>query len=128
MPWTPSIRTAAIFAEYVELGLGDSPSRQMWKDLMSTLSYFFQSEAAQQVRAEGREEGRLLAKAEGVLSVLEHRGVSVPATVHERVLACTDIAQLDVWWNRAFTISDATALFRSEAGDDAGEDEPADIG
>jgi len=41
------------------------------------------------------------------------RGVSVPATVREQILACTDLAQLDTWLRRAVTATTAEDVIRA---------------
>ncbi|WP_329166338.1 hypothetical protein OG709_14005 [Streptomyces sp. NBC_01267] len=78
---------------------------------MTTLSYFFQSEAAQQVREEGREEGRAEAQAGAVLMVLERRGVAVPPEVRDRVNRCTNLPTLAAWLDRAWSVASAGELF-----------------
>lgn len=50
-----------------------------------------------EARGEARGEGR------AVLTVLAARGVPVPDAARERILACTDLAQLDAWLHRAGT-------------------------
>ncbi|WP_433928468.1 hypothetical protein WME76_30040 [Sorangium sp. So ce119] len=62
-------------------------------------------------RQEGRLEGILEAKANDVLAVFEVRGVEVPADVRERILASTDLAELDGWLRRAVVVSNARELF-----------------
>ncbi|XYH95922.1 hypothetical protein ACMHYB_50380 [Sorangium sp. So ce1128] len=87
-------------------------------EAMMKSGYEFQSEFARSYVAKGmekgREEGRQLglleAKAHDVLAVLDARGLDVPAEVRERVLASTDIAELDGWVRRAAVISDAREL------------------
>jgi hypothetical protein len=64
-------------------------------------------------REEGRAEGEAAGRALAVLAFLGARGVAVSPAVRERVLACTDVALLDVWIARA---ADAT-----EAGEVVGE-------
>jgi len=39
--------------------------------------------------------------------------VSVPATVREQILACTDLAQLDTWLRRAVTATTAEDVIRA---------------
>jgi hypothetical protein len=63
-----------------------------------------QHEALGEARGEARGEGR------AVLTVLEARGVPVPAAVREQILACSDVAQLDVWLCRAVTATTAEAV------------------
>ncbi|KYF63758.1 hypothetical protein BE11_18560 [Sorangium cellulosum] len=78
-------------------------------------NYEFQSEFARSYVAKGVEQGRLAGllegKAQDVLAVLEARGLEVPAEVRERVLASTDIAELDRWIRRAASVGDARELF-----------------
>jgi hypothetical protein len=136
---TIDINQAAIYAEYVEAGLGNSPARAKWRELMTTLGYFFQSEAAQKVRAEARQEGlqegrqegrqeghqegrqegrqeglqegRVEGRALAILRVLEFRGIAVPEQVSSRILSCSDDERLDAWLNRALDVSHAEAIF-----------------
>lgn len=61
-------------------------------------------------RAEGLREGTLKAKVHAVLAVLEARRLEVPAKVRERVLASTDIGELDRWIRRAAVVRDAREL------------------
>ncbi|HEY9441492.1 MAG TPA: hypothetical protein VIS29_23190 [Streptomyces sp.] len=103
--------TAAIFAEFTEAGLGDTQAREIWRDLMTTLSHFYRSEAAQQVRAEGREEGRAEAEAASVLRTLKWRGIEVPDAVRERVVSCADLNLLSAWAERAYEVAGAEELF-----------------
>ncbi|MGK4002070.1 hypothetical protein WMF31_05565 [Sorangium sp. So ce1036] len=76
--------------------------------------YEFQSEFARSYVAKGMEKGRqaglLEAKAQDVLAFLEARGLEVPAEVRERVLASTDLAELDRWIRRAASVGDAREL------------------
>ncbi|XXV24697.1 hypothetical protein WME87_40865 [Sorangium sp. So ce1389] len=85
---------------------------------MMKSGYEFQSEFARSYvakgvekgREQGRQEGLLEAKAQAVLAVLEARGLEVPAEVRERVLASTDVAELDRWIRRAASVGDAREL------------------
>jgi hypothetical protein len=77
-------------------------ARTRWEAFMSTTigyKYEFRSELALQAKAEGKAEG----EAHSVLTVLEARGVAVPDDVRDRILACTDLAQLDTWLRRSIT-------------------------
>jgi hypothetical protein len=55
------------------------------------------------------------ARAESILAVLTARGVVVAREVRERVLACTDVALLDVWIARAANAQDAAEVVREAA-------------
>ena len=57
----------------------------------------------------GREEGLARGRAEDVLRILTGRGVRVDESSRQRILACTDVATLDRWFDRslnAATLSD----------------------
>lgn len=54
-------------------------------------------------------------KAEEAISVLEARGLEVPADVRDRVLGTTDLAKLDLWIRRAAVVSEARELFATPA-------------
>ncbi|AKT42186.1 hypothetical protein [Chondromyces crocatus] len=81
--------------------------------------YVYQSNFARSYVAQGRREGLLegernglvTGKAQAVLAVLEARAIKIPATVRKRVLASTDLTELDQWVRRAAAIGDASALF-----------------
>ncbi len=118
--------SAAVFVQFIDSCLTDPQAKQMWRDLMTAIQYFWRHPLAEQVREEGREEGmeqgleqgleqgRTEAKAEMVLHILEWRGIPVPDAVRERVNACTDLDRLEVWAQRAVHATDATELFAEE--------------
>ncbi|MFJ9730117.1 hypothetical protein ACIRU2_01940 [Streptomyces sp. NPDC101169] len=102
--------TAAVLAQFVDSCLADPQAKQMWRDLMTATQYFWRHPLAEQVR----EEGRVEAKAEMVLHILEWRGIEVPDAVRDRVNACTDLNRLEVWAQRAMRAEDAAELFEGE--------------
>lgn len=57
-----------------------------------------------------RDEGRVESRAEDILRILEVRGVAVADDVRQRITACTDLAVLDVWFERAVTATTADAV------------------
>ncbi|MFC4910803.1 hypothetical protein [Actinomadura gamaensis] len=67
---------------------------------------------ASEARARGVREGRIEGQAEGVLLVLEGRGLTVSSDECERVLACTDPERLREWLTRAGTVGASAELFR----------------
>lgn len=103
--------TAAVLAQFTESCLVDPQAQQIWRDLMTAINYFFRHEVAEKVREEGREEGRLEDRAEMTLNVLEWRGIEVPDSVRERVRACKDLEQLELWARRAVHATEAGQLF-----------------
>lgn len=106
--------SAAVFVQFVDSCLVDPQAKQMWRDLMTAMQYFWRHPLAEQVREEGREEGRVEQCAEMVLRVLEWRGIAVSDAVRERVGACTDLEQLEVWAQRAVHVGDDAELFAGE--------------
>jgi hypothetical protein len=52
-------------------------------------------------------------RAEGILTILGARGITVPDEVRERIISCTDIGQLDAWIVRAATSERIDDLFTS---------------
>jgi len=63
----------------------------------------------EQGREQGLAQGRLQARAEAVLRILAARGVLVGDEAQQHILACTDMATLDRWFDRALnatTLSD----------------------
>lgn len=100
-----------IYAELVEAGLGDTPARDLWRDLMSALLNFFRSEHAQRAFAEVRAESRAEKAAEDVLRVLSLRGLEVTVETRERIESCKDLELLDTWLDRAVTAACTEELF-----------------
>ncbi|MFI0239732.1 hypothetical protein [Streptomyces sp. NPDC016845] len=108
--------SAGMLAQFVDTGLVNPQAKEIWRNLMTQVSYFFRHPVAEQVREEGREEGRAQDRAEMTLRILEWRGLSVPGVVRDRVLACSDTEQLTVWAERAVHVSDPADLFTPGAG------------
>ena len=96
--------------------LGDQRRRAV-EDLMRTSNYEYKSDFAKGYCAEGRAEGIAAGKAEGVLTVLDARGLSLDEATRQRVHACVDPAVLDRWLRRAAVAVTAAEVF---AEDDAG--------
>ena len=64
-------------------------------------------------RKQGEAKGKAKGKAEAVLGVLEHRGVTVSAGVHRKVLAGRDELLLQRWFDLAFSVASAGELFEA---------------
>ncbi|WP_437482679.1 hypothetical protein WME75_41340 [Sorangium sp. So ce1014] len=114
----------AVYGDLVLSSLNGAARRTL--EAMMKSGYEFQSEFARSYAAKGRKEGMekgrkegmekgreqgiLEGKAQAVLAVLEARGLEVPAEVRERVLASTDLAELDRWIRRAASVGDTREL------------------
>ncbi|GAA1788687.1 hypothetical protein GCM10009682_08450 [Luedemannella flava] len=62
-------------------------------------------------RIEGRAEGRAEGEARSLLTVLDARGIEVPADARDRITSCTDIVQLERWIRLATTATSVEDLF-----------------
>ncbi|WP_437675375.1 hypothetical protein [Sorangium sp. So ce131] len=106
----------ALYTDVVLSSLNEAARRTL--EAMMKGGYEFQSEFARSYVAkgvekgleQGRQQGLLEAKAHDVLTFLEARGLEIPADVRERVLASTDLAELDRWIRRAAVVGDAREL------------------
>lgn len=99
--------SAALLAQLVTSGLVNSQAKEIWRDLMAPVNYFFRHPVAEQVRHETRVEDHI----EMTLRILELRGLQVPDSVRVRVQACTDLDQLKIWSERAVRVTDPVDLF-----------------
>ncbi|MCQ4204963.1 hypothetical protein M4J06_003336 [Streptomyces coelicoflavus] len=104
--------TASKFIELTEQGLGTTPAANLWRQIMAADLSFFQSQTAQNLRAEGRAVGR----AEAILLLLGDRGVEVSEEARERILGCQDLEVLDLWVRRAVTAVSVAEVFGGPEG------------
>ncbi|MFF3502293.1 hypothetical protein [Streptomyces sp. NPDC003247] len=107
--------TAAVFVQFVDSCLADDQARQMWRDLMTAIQYFWRHPLAEQVREEGRVEGReevrVQERADTVVRILGFRGVPVSDAVRARVESCSDLDRLALWQKRALHVEKAEDIF-----------------
>jgi len=88
-------------------------ARQILRDMMTMTEWkddFIESYVSVGLE-QGREQGREEAKAEYVLMALDKRGLDLTAAQREQVSVCTDLAQLDRWFERALTAATAADVF-----------------
>lgn len=109
LPALDSERTR-LYARLIVLFLGEE-ARQELEEMMRSdnpqeVDFF------QRFVDEGMEKG----KAAAVLVVLRGRGLEVDAKARERIVSCTDTAQLEKWLLRAGTIHSVQELFEFESG------------
>ncbi|WP_433889093.1 hypothetical protein [Streptomyces sp. CA-111067] len=102
--------TADLFKELTELGLGKSPAAKTWRNLMAIPTSFFRSETAEKLRDEGRAEG----KARDILRILEFRSIEVGNIPRARIMRCTDLGILDLWFDRALAADRLEDVLRDE--------------
>lgn len=97
--------------EFTAHGLGNRPAKHLWRNLVAADLSFYKSYISEELRDEGREEGRAQRGAEDVLLVLEQRGLDVPDPVRLRITECADPETLRHWLARAVTAPSAEAVF-----------------
>lgn len=112
------------WAEYVDIGLGDGPARELWRQLMATWTPNFPGSGTvveeawlagrAKGEAKGRAEGEAKGRAEDILRILGRRGVEVSDSVRERVSACADLDVLSGWLDRSLSVASAEELFVEE--------------
>jgi predicted transposase YdaD len=78
-----------------------------------TKERLMESELYREIFGEGKAKGEARGEARGILNVLAARRIPVSDTIRERILACTDIATLDVWMRRAATAATAASVVRA---------------
>jgi len=99
---------ATLYGDVVLSCLGEAARRAL-EAMMGSGNYEYQSEFVRRNVARGRAEHA----AQAVLAVLETRGLAIPDDVRQRVLASTDVAELDRWLLRAVVVGSAAEIFES---------------
>ena len=62
---------------------------------------------------QGLEQGVAKAKAEDILKIIDARAIDVTTLQRDQVSSCTDIAQLDEWFDSALAADSAADIFKS---------------
>jgi hypothetical protein len=96
--------------ELIAQGLGKLPAAQLWRNLVAVDLSFYKSPLSEEIRAEGRAEGR----AQDILFILERRGVSLPDDARARITGCDDAEILLHWLGRSLTAASAEDVFGDE--------------
>ena len=96
--------------ELISQGLGNRPAKQLWRNLVAVDLSFYKSDIAEEIR----DEGRVNAYGAAILTVLEQRGINVPADARQRITECGDLETLQTWLARAATALSAAEIFGDE--------------
>jgi len=89
-------------------GFASHPAAQAaLEEMMSSGTYEYQSELARKYYGQGLTKG----KAEGILTILENRGIDLSSEQRETILTCLDLEQLGRRLRRSLTLSNAPELF-----------------
>jgi hypothetical protein len=114
------------FSFYIDLAISafGGAARSALEAFMQSGSYQYQSEFVRKLVAQGLEkglekglrqgqqEGRLEGEHHALFKVLEARGLAVDDTARRRILACSELAQLDLWLGKAVTVQSVQELFK----------------
>jgi hypothetical protein len=87
-------------------------ARRALEEMMK--GYEYQSDLGKkyaQMSAQARAEGRAEGEARALLTVLQARGIAVPDSVRERILAQKDLEQLKSWLNKSVVASSVNEVF-----------------
>ena len=98
---------------YCELVLQslDRVAQAALEKLMASGQFQYRSPFARKFLGEGLAKGRAQGKAHSVLTVLRARRLTITDEQKTRILACTEMKQLDRWLKRALSISSVRQLF-----------------
>ena len=113
---TSDLASYVYYSEMLEVGLGDTPARALWRKLMKVNGSYFPGrgtlveESFLEGKAEGQAEGQAAGLAQAVLQMLAHRGITVSDAARERIAGCHDIDTLNRWVDAAFTVASAEEL------------------
>lgn len=102
---------ASSLSEFTEIGLGDTPSAEIWKAMMATRTYPFVSQTRRIAHEEGLAEGKAQGLATAIFTVLRRRGVTVDDASRERIESCVDADALAAWLDKSFVVDKASDLF-----------------
>ncbi len=95
----------------IMLNLASDAARRRLETMMTTMEW--KSDFVEGFVQEGLHQGAVKAKAEDVLKIIDARAIDVTANQRDQVSSCTDIAQLDQWFDSALTAQTATDIFKS---------------
>jgi hypothetical protein len=99
--------------EYTKL-LGKTPSQEA-KKMELTWADQVQKKAYKEGKAEGKAEGKVEGKIETLLKILELRKLTISKTQQGTIRACADVAQLDLWLEKALTATSLEQIFTKAA-------------
>jgi hypothetical protein len=98
------------YTDYVLMALPAAARREM-EIIMQTGTHRYRNDLLRKYYDLGEADGEARGEARAVLAVLSARGMPVSGEARDRIAACMDLAQLEVWIRRAATIDTVEALF-----------------
>jgi flagellar biosynthesis/type III secretory pathway protein FliH len=103
----------------IMLNLASDAARRRLETMMTTMEWKsdfiegFVQEGLQKGMQQGMQQGAVKAKSEAVLKIIDARAIDVTAEQCDQVSSCTDIAQLDQWFDSALTAQTVSDIFKS---------------
>jgi hypothetical protein len=92
------------------LTIASGAAQQILEDMMTTIEW--KSDFIEGFHRQGREEGLEQGKAEYLLKIIDARRIAVTDQERQQVTSCTDITQLDLWFERALVATTAADIFK----------------
>ena len=99
----------------IMLNLASDAARRRLEMMMTTMEWKsdFIEGFVQEGLQKGMQQGEVKGKSEDVLKIIDSRTIKVTAEQREQVTSCSDIAQLDEWFDSALTAETAADIFKS---------------
>ena len=96
------------------LTIASSAAQQILEDMMTTIEWKsdFIEGFHRQGLEEGREQGLEQGKAEYLIKIIDARRIAMTDQERQQVTSCTDLTQLDQWFDRALTATTAADIFK----------------
>lgn len=102
---------ARLYLDVIFAYLDRAVLKKILEDEMNLQTYEPISDFLKEHIARGRTEGRTEGLREGMVRLLERRGLEPSAEQRKRLAACTDVAQLQRWFDRAVTAKTVAEVF-----------------
>jgi hypothetical protein len=93
------------------MAIASGAARRILEDMMTTIEW--KDPFIEGLKQQGREQGLEEGKAEYLLKVIDARRIAVTDQERERVISCTDLTQLDQWFDRAVSANTAADIFKN---------------
>ncbi|MFI1075924.1 hypothetical protein [Streptomyces puniciscabiei] len=107
-------QAARHLGDLLEIGLGNTPAQEIWRELMSITTFFpGRGTLLESAYLDGAAKG----ESEAILRFLAARGIPVPEEARERIAGCTDLDLLGRWLDRTPHVQCVHELFAEEPED-----------
>jgi hypothetical protein len=97
-----------LYSVLIERALSEAARKVM--EMEPQIEKFF-SEAHRRSYDRGKAEGEATGEAKALMMILKRRGMTITDEQQRQIVACTDLATLDRWLDRAFSVTSVDELF-----------------